>query len=103
MPNSGWSGLVFSAMGSPLDGAPSAMVGSIVAASRDDESRRIRVETAAATDLRRAALDQVPSVAAEIEEHRDGAVALLARCLEERHAVRQHAVVVAPEVLGLEE
>src|SRR5262245_18079449 len=48
-------------------------------------------------------LHEVPLVAVEVEEHGDRAVPLPPRLLGEPNAARRHVVVVAPEVVGLEE
>ena len=48
-------------------------------------------------------LDQIPAVAVEIREHRDGAIRRLRWLAHEYHTLSTHCVIVAPEVVGAEE
>jgi hypothetical protein len=48
-------------------------------------------------------LDQVPEIAVEIGEHRNRAVGFMARLFLEKHALRQHRLVVAGEIIRLQE
>ena len=51
----------------------------------------------------RLALDQVPTVATEILENRDDAIGLMPRLLNEPYAGRDHARMIAIEIIRLQE
>ena len=46
--------------------------------------------------------EQIPSVALGVAPHGDGAIALMARRLFERHALGQHRRMVAGEIVGFQ-
>ena len=48
-------------------------------------------------------LDQIPFVAVQVFEDGDDSVGFFARVLQEFHIARVHCVVVAPEIVGVEE
>ena len=48
-------------------------------------------------------LEQVPSIAVEILEHRDGAVRLVARSFAKLNPTSGHLAVVAQEIVGVKE
>ena len=47
--------------------------------------------------------DQIPGVAVRIRKDGDGAVNLMARCLQKADAGKQHGRMIANEIVGLEE
>src|SRR4051812_37365845 len=48
-------------------------------------------------------LDQVPAIAVQVLEHGHGAVGRLLGLADEAHTLRAHRLIVAPEVVGLQE
>src|ERR1700688_2199914 len=48
-------------------------------------------------------LQQIPFIAVQIFEDRDSAIGFLAGCAAEVHAAGRHPLIVAPEVVGVQE
>jgi hypothetical protein len=48
-------------------------------------------------------LQQIPAVPVKVREDGDRCIGLLARLFEKLHAARGHGLVVAPEIIGLQE
>src|SRR5690348_17300800 len=68
----------------------------------------IRCFRSVSTDLRmppnesRSRLNEIPQVAVEVLEDRNGAIGCLLRLPDESYPARSHRVVITPEIVGLE-